>query len=460
MTDTTSNTIGTTATTTTDESTTTESAADTPFPADTPAGTPTDREQIVHRIYDEAREEWNPYRVDLLRHYGLEIVLGPRHGYEFEDLASGRTIINMHINGGVFNLGHCNPEVRQALVDGSEHYDAGNHYFPSQVKMDFVRALLDASPDSMRYVNVNTGGGESIDSAIKFARHATGRRRVVTVHGCFHGATGFAMQAGPQDFAAFFGSTPDPDDFSQVDYDDLNQLEDVLRRRDTACVLLESLPATAGFPIPREGYFRAVTELAHQYGALYVADEVQTGLMRSGTMWCSVGYGGEPDMIVTGKGLSGGYYPMSAVIMNERAGQWLKDDGFAQTTSFSSSELGCYVGTKVLQITTRDSTRENVRRLTDLFTRRLADIQARHRFLSEVRQRGVIMGLVTAHPQGSTALMAALYRHGVWAMRANFDLRTLQFKAGLLMDAGMANRVLDALDAALPEAAAMVGAED
>ncbi|MCI1833002.1 MAG: aminotransferase class III-fold pyridoxal phosphate-dependent enzyme [Bifidobacterium sp.] len=425
-----------------------------------PASGSTSRQEATAAIYDRAREEWNPSRVDMFRQYGLDIVFGPRHGYEFEDLGSGRTIINMHINGGVFNLGHCNPEVRQALIEGSERYDAGNHYFPSQVKMGFVDALLKVSPDCMRYVNVNTGGGESIDSAIKFARHATGRRRVVTVHGCFHGATGFAMQAGPQEFASFFNSVPNPDEFSQVDYDDLNQLEDVLRHNDTACVLLESLPATAGFPIPHEGYFRAVTELAHRYGALYVADEVQTGLMRSGTMWCAVGYGAEPDMIVTGKGLSGGYYPMSAVIMNDRAGQWLKDDGFAQTTSFSTSELGCYVGTKVLDITARDTTQRNVRQLTELFSRRLSEIRSRHHFLTGVRQRGVIMGLVTSHPEGSTALMAALYRNGVWAMRANFDQHVLQFKAGLLMSDALANKVLDALDVSLGQAAAMLNVED
>ena len=419
-----------------------------------------EREDLVEDIYDRAYESWQPNRVDVFRHYGLEVVLGPREGYEFEDLKTGAKIINMHINGGVFNLGHCNPEVRGALVEGSALYDAGNHYFPSQVKMDFVEHLLRVSPDYMRYVNVNNGGGESVDSAIKFARHATGRRRVVTVRGCFHGATGFAMQAGSPDIAAFFDSTPSPEEFSQVDYDNLEQLEETLKVGDVACVLIESLPATAGFPIPHEGYFKAAAELAHRYGALYIADEVQTGLMRSGTMWCSVGYGAEPDMIVTGKGLSGGYYPMSAVIMDERAASWLRDDGFAQTTSFSSSELGCYVANKVLEITERPSTKENVDMLTELFALRLADIQARHAFLVGVRQRGVIMGLELAHPKGSTALMAALYRHGVWAMRANFDQHVLQFKAGLLMSATMANRVLDALDAALPEAAAMMGCED
>lgn len=78
--------------------------------------------------------------------------------------------------------------------------------------------------------------------------------------------------------------------------------------------------------MPLPGYHKGIEELAHRYGAMHIADEVQTGLMRSGDMWCCVKYGAEPDMIVTGKGLSGGYYPMSAIIMNEKAGAWLKED--------------------------------------------------------------------------------------------------------------------------------------
>lgn len=411
-------------------------------------------------IYAKAYREWNPSRVELFRKYGLEIVVGKREGYEFEDL-EGHRVINMHINGGVFNLGHRNPEVKQALIEGAEHYDASNHYFPSEVKLGLVDALLSVSPSYMKYVNINSGGGESIDSAIKFARHATQRRRVVTVRGCFHGATGFALEAGSPDISAFFNSTPHPEDYTQVDYNDLDQLETVLRNNDTACVLIESLPATAGFPIPDEDYFAGVTQLSHRYGALYIADEVQTGLMRSGTMWCSVGYGGEPDMIVTGKGLSGGYYPMSAVIMNEASGQWLKDDGFAQTTSFSSSELGCYVASKVVEITSRASTAHNVEMLTSIFQQRLSEIQSHHpHFFVGIRQRGVIMGLVTSHPDGATALMATLYRNGVWAMRANFDQRVLQFKAGLLMSEEMAQTACDRLDIAMGQASAMLGIAD
>ncbi len=410
-------------------------------------------------IYAEAAKVWNPNKVEVFQHYGIDIVFDEREGYCFKDI-DGKKIINMHLNGGVFNLGHRNPEVKQALIEGAEKYDAGNHYFPSKVKNGLCEALLAVSPDYMRYVNINNGGGESIDAAVKFARHSTQRKRVVSVHGSFHGATGIAMEAGSPEMAAFFNMAPDPALYTQVDYNDLGQLEEVLKGNDTACVLIESIPATFGFPIPDDDYLKGVGELAHRYGALYIADEVQTGLMRSGDMWCCVGYSAEPDMIVTGKGLSGGYYPMSAVIMNERSGKWLHEDGFAHLSSFGSCELGCYVSTKVMEIVSRPSTKENVDILTDVFHEGLAKIQEKHsNFFTGVRQRGVIMGLQTAHPEGSTALMAALYKNGVWAMRANFDQSVLQFKAGLLMEKELAGEVLDILDVSMGEAAHMLDME-
>lgn len=408
-------------------------------------------------IYEKAAQVWNPDKVKIFTETGIDIVFGQREGYVFKDI-DGKRLINMHINGGVFNLGHRNKEVRKALVKGSKKYDAGNHYFPSEVKNKLCEDLLAVSPSSMKYVNINNGGGESIDAAVKFARHATGRRRVLSVKGSFHGATGISMQAGSPEMAGFFNMAPDPDLYTQVSFNNLEELEDVLKKNDTACVLIESIPATYGFPIPSDTYLKDAVKLAHRYGALYIADEVQTGLMRSGSMWCAVGYGAEPDMIVTGKGLSGGFYPMSAVIMNEASGAWLKKDGFAHLSSFNSCELGCVVASKTLEITSRPSTKANVDMLTGLYRTGLAEVQKKHsKFFVGVRQRGVIMGLQTAHPQGSTALMGALYKNGIWAMRANFDQSVLQFKAGLLMDRKLAEESLEILDVSMGQAAAMLG---
>lgn len=412
--------------------------------------------QSAHEVYEEAKKVWNPNKVDIFRGFGMEMAMGERSGCRFKDL-DGKTYINMHSNGGVFNLGHRNPEVMQALIDGVQKVDAGNHYFPSEYKNRLCEQLLSVSPSYMRYVYMSCGGGESIDAAVKFARFATKRKRVISLDCAFHGSTGIAMEASNPVFAEFWNMPADPDLYSKVPYNDLNALEDILKKNDTAAVLIESIPATAGFPMPRQGYLKGVGELAHRYGALYIADEVQTGLMRSGQMWCCVKYGAEPDMIVTGKGLSGGFYPMSAVIMNERSGSWLHKDGFAQVASFTASEIGCIVSSKVMEILTRPSTKENVDHLTEIFCEGLPKIQDKHRdFLTEIRQCGVIMGLKTSHPYGGVALMVSLVQRGVWAVFADYDKGALQFKPGLLMDEETAREVLSTLDLALTDAKQLI----
>lgn len=410
----------------------------------------------AHEIYEEAARIWNPNKVEVFRSFGVEMAMGEREGSVFKDL-DGHSFINMHSNGGVFNLGHKNPEVMEALIEGARKVDAGNHYFPSEYKNALCEALLSVSPKSMKYVYMLNGGGEAIDAAVKFARRATKRKRVISLDCAFHGSTGISMEASNELFAKFWNMEADPELYTHVPYNNLDAMEEVLKKEDTAAVLVESIPATAGFPMPMEGYHKGIEELAHRYGAMYIADEVQTGLMRSGEMWCCVKYGAEPDMIVTGKGLSGGYYPMSAIIMNERAGEWLKEDGFAQVSSFNASELGCIVSSKVMEILTRPSTKENVDMLTDLFARELPKIQEKHQeFLKEIRQCGVIMGLKTSHPMGGMALMAALLKNGVWAVYADYDKGALQFKPGLLMPKETAEKVLVILDQALGEAQQMV----
>ncbi len=406
----------------------------------------------AHEIYTEAAQVWNPNKVDVFHGFGVEMVMGERQGSVFKDL-DGNSYINMHSNGGVFNLGHRNQEVIDALIDGLGKVDAGNHYFPSAYKNEACEKLLAVSPQNMKYVCFHNGGGESIDAAVKFARYATKRKRVVSLDCSFHGSTGIAMEAGSEVFSEFWGMKPDPQWYTHVPYNDLDALEQVLKLGDTAAVLIETIPATAGFPMPTEGYHKGVEELAHKYGALYIADEVQTGLLRSGEMWCCCKYGATPDMIVTGKGLSGGVYPMSAVIMSEESGSWLHKDGFAQVSSFTASELGCIVVSKVMDILTRPQTVENVQMLTQVFGDGLAQIQEKHSdFLVEVRQCGVIMGLHTAHPMGGMALMAALMKNGIWAVFADYDRSTLQFKPGLLMPRETAEDVLARLDVALGQA--------
>jgi acetylornithine/succinyldiaminopimelate/putrescine aminotransferase len=389
-----------------------------------------------------------PDRVRTFGAVGGGIVMGRREGYRIHDV-DGRSWLDLHLNGGVFNLGHRNPELVATLVAALDELDIGNHHFPSVERALLAEQLVGLTPGA-RYAVFSSGGGEAIDLALKSARRATGRRRIVSVVGSYHGHTGLALAAGDRPSAEAFLSTGPGDEFPQVPFNDLAAVEVALAEAPTAAVILETIPATLGFPIPDPGYLAGVRELCNQHGAMYIADEVQTGLGRTGPLWAITGHDVVPDILVTGKGLSGGIYPIAATLLSERAGAWLEDDGWSNVSTFGGAEVGCRVARGVLDITTRSSTRDRVTALIDTFAGGLRGIAARYpEWLVEVRQSGLVIGLRFAHPAGGLLMVQACYQAGVWAMVASFDRAVLQFKPGLLMTEEEAGEALTRLEAAI-----------
>jgi acetylornithine/succinyldiaminopimelate/putrescine aminotransferase len=217
------------------------------------------------------------------------------------------------------------------------------------------------------------------------------------------------------------------------------------------------VPATYGFAMPADGYLAGVRALCSRYGSLYIADEVQTGLGRTGHLWGVEAWGVQPDVLVTGKGLSGGLYPISAVVMTRAAGTWLAEQGWGYVSTFGGAELGCRVASRVLDICSRPEVLAGTRRTAGRIAAGLAEIRARHRFLIGVRQKGVIIGLETAGSLGGMQLSRALYQRGVWAMFSGFAPSVLQFKVGLLVDDAYCDELLARLDLALSDVEREVG---
>lgn len=133
---------------------------------------------------------------------------------------------------------------------------------------------------------------------------------------------------------------------------------------------------------------------------LYVADEVQTALMRTGELWGITKHGIEPDILDTGKGPSGGIYPIGAVLLSERSGGWLREDGAGHISTFGGSEIGCIAALKTLEITLRPSVRSMVHHISDHIGSGLREIQAANPdWFVGIRQNGVVMGLEFDHPR-------------------------------------------------------------
>jgi acetylornithine/succinyldiaminopimelate/putrescine aminotransferase len=401
------------------------------------------------RVLELTRRYVAPHRVDVWEASGTQIVLGAREGYRLWDV-DGHELLDLHLNGGTYNLGHRHPELVQTLVDATAEVDIGNHHFASRERALLAEQLARLTPGALTYSVFAPSGSEAVDIAVKTARRATGRRRVIGLDAGYHGRSGLSGAIGQDAGAQYFLS--DLSDASTVPFGDLDALAAALAGEDVACVVLETVPATYGFPELPDGYLAGVRRCCDATGTLYVADEVQVGLGRTGELWGVEHFGVEPDILVTGKGLSGGLYPIAAAVLSADVAGWLRENGWGYVSTFGGSELGCRVARRVLEITTRPEVRSHVHELVRRFADGLGAIRRREPWLVEVRQTGLLIGLRVGTPDGAVHLQRELHGLGVWAIASGFDTSVLQLKPGLLLDDATADVVLERLEVALGRA--------
>ena len=400
---------------------------------------------------DRSMRYWNPDKTKFWQKAGIDLVIGRREGYFLYDM-SGRRLIDLHLNGGTYNFGHRHPELVETLIGALDYFDIGNHWFPSIARTALAEALVRVSP-GMAYAVFAPGGAEAVDIAIKSARYATKRRKIVSIIKGYHGHSGLAVATGDERFTRIFLSDQ-PETFIQVPFNDIDAMEQALKGNDCAALIMETIPATYGFPMPSDGYLPACKALREKHGAMYIADEVQSGLMRTGRMWGWQAYGVQPDIMVTAKGLSGGLYPISACLLNEKAGGWLHEDGAAHISTTGGAELGCVVAHKVIEMLQRPEIVANVQTVTDFMAGMMREMMARHGdIFTGVRQKGVILGLEFCnHPEGAVFMSRALYEHGVWAIFSSLDKRVLQWKPGVLLTPETCLDIMERFEAAMPRA--------
>lgn len=398
----------------------------------------------------KAAEYWNPGKVQFWTEAGTPMVIDRREGYCLYDM-SGKRLIDLHLNGGTYNFGHRHPELVAVLKSGLDYFDMGNHWFPSVARAAFAEKLVETAPH-MKYAIFGAGGAEAVEIALKTARYATKRRRIVSIIKGYHGHSGLSVATGDERFSKLFLADR-PDEFTHVPFNDAEALEAELKKGDVAAFIIETIPATYGFPMPTDSYLKACQDLCHRYGTKFITDEVQTGLMRTGVMWGWQSYGLTPDIFVCGKGLGGGIYPISACLVTEECGAWQKEDGAAHISTAGGAELGCLVGHHVLEMLQRPEVVSNVQFVAEFFARGMAEMMERHAdIFVGVRQRGVVMGLEFDHPEGAVAVSRALYENGVWAIFSSLDKRVLQFKPGVVLDVDLCQEIIDRFDSAMPRA--------
>ena len=363
-------------------------------------------------------------KVEAFEELGIDLVLGRREGPFFWDAYDERRFYNCHCNGGVFNLGHRNPAIVAALRDALDHVDVGNHHLVSGWKAELAARLSATTHDRLSGAVFSPSGSEAVEVAIKTAIAVSERRTVVSVHGAYHGHTGLAASAADARYHEPYHL--DLPGFVHVAWNDIDAMDTAIGD-DTALVLLETVPATLGMPLPEDGYLVAVQQLCRDRGALFALDEVQTGLGRSGRTWCYEHDGAEPDIIVTGKGLGGGLYPIAATLMTPAVHRFYDDEPFVHVSSYGGSDLGCVVALAVLDAIEAPGFLERVEDVGLMLEKELAPLPC------EVRRRGLFMGLKWPDDDAGVLAAKACFDSGVFAIFANNDTSVLQMLPPLIL---------------------------
>ncbi|MFC1848944.1 aspartate aminotransferase family protein [candidate division CSSED10-310 bacterium] len=405
---------------------------------------PSSRKQ---QALDSYRDHVSSGKAAIYQKYGMDFVMGRREGPYLWDLDGTKRLFNLHCNGGVFNLGHRHQELIDLLKQSLDELDIGNHHLMSRARSDLARLLAQSMPGDLEYTIFGVGGGEAVDLAFKVVRGYTRRTKIISARGGYHGHTGLALAAGDEKYSLPFG--PAAPGFRQVPFNDIDALAREMDQ-DTAAVILETIPATLGIVIPDKTYIQSVRELCHKHQVLLILDEVQTGLGRTGKLWAFEHFDIIPDIVVLGKGLSGGLYPISGTILRKPLESVFHQDPFIHISTFGGAEIGCVMAQRVLEISSSPDFLAQVNILGQEFKLGIETLRSKHpRFLRGLRQLGLMMGLELKDELSGPLLTKTAYDHDLLLIYANNDPSVCQFLPPLIMDLDQVSGVMEQLDKAL-----------
>jgi ornithine--oxo-acid transaminase len=348
-------------------------------------------------------------------YHPLDVVISRAEGVWVWDVEGNRYLDCLSAYSAL-NQGHVHPRILRALIEQAQKVTLTSRAFRNDQLPLFYKELSDLSGYEMS-LPMNSGA-EAVETALKLARKWAYRVKgvpryqaeIIVAEGNFHGRTISIVSCSTEplyknDFGPF---TPG---FVTVPYGDAQALAKAITPN-TAAVLLEPIQGEGGVIIPPAGYLKEVAQICRENQVLFIADEIQTGLGRTGKLFACDHEDVRPDMVIIGKALSGGFYPVSAVLA-DRPILGLYQPGEHGST-FGGNPLACAVAREALRVISDENLIENARQMGDYFLERLEEIPSPH--IREVRGRGLLIGVeLKEEAGGARRFCEALQKKGILA---------------------------------------------
>jgi putrescine aminotransferase len=372
--------------------------------------------------------------------------------------ALGREYIDCLGGYGIFSAGINHPKIVKAVADQMPRMALNSQELLEPWRAALAKILAGITPGDLACSFFINNGTDAIEGAIKLSRLHTGRRVFLSTLGGFHGKSlGALSLMGKSTFREPFATGLQ--DVRFVPFGDAAALEAEFAKADAigspfAAFVVEPVQGEAGAVVPPAGYLRTARELCSRYGTLLVADEVQTGLGRTGTLWGVDHSDIAPDIMCLGKALGGGVMPLSAFVSTPEIWECLVPNPVIHSTTFGGNPLACVAGIAAIHVTLEEDLPGQAARKGELLLRELGRMQRKYpQVLSETRGKGLLLGLEFPSDAIGYRFAAGLFKRGVVVAGTYSKARTVRIEPALGIPTAMLQEVLNRIEDTLKEIA-------
>ncbi len=394
--------------------------------------------------------------IDLEENYGahnyhpLPVVLNKASGVFFWDV-DNKKYFDFLSGYSAVNQGHCHPEIVAALTRQASTLTLTSRAFFND-QLGVYEKFITEYFGYDKVLPMNTGV-EAVETALKLSRKwgyevkgiEENKARIVVCSNNFHGRT-LGVISYSTDPVATHNFGPFLPGFEVIPFNDLAALERSLQDKHVAAFMFEPIQGEAGVVVPAEGYYNGVRELCDKYNVLMVADEIQTGLCRTGDLLSCDHEGIRPDIVILGKALSGGVFPVSAVLANNEIMLTIKPGEHGST--YGGNPLACAVAIAALKVLKKENMADNARLMGERFRKGLAELDSIH--ITTIRGRGLLNAIVIKHsnPEAAWIFCLELMKNGLLAKPTHGD--KIRFAPPLTITAAQVDEALAIIQKSLP----------
>ncbi|HVT12876.1 MAG TPA: aspartate aminotransferase family protein [Fimbriimonadaceae bacterium] len=407
-----------------------------------------DPDALYADVVEKYSEHINPYLARLMAFAGFGVEMRGEGCYIYDQ--DGKSYLDCLGGYGTFSLGHRHPKVVEAVKSQLDRIALSGKAFFSKPAADLAAKIAEIAPPGIEYTFFCNSGTEAVEGALKFARLATGRTKVISTINSFHGKTlGSLSVMGRDKYRKPFEPLLAGVQF--IPYGDVEAARAAIDET-TACIIVEPIQGEGGIVIPPDGYLTALREACARAGALLIADEVQTLLGRTGDMFACNHEGVSPDILLMAKALGGGILPIGTI--SGRKDIWDKvyePNPLSHTSTFGGNNLACAAGIATIQVIEEEGLVERSRKMGGLLLEGLRQVSKGSDLVAEVRGRGLMIGLEFRIDEVGELCVAQMLKRGMCVAYTLNNPRVLRFEPPLIITESQIEFAVETFGAALSE---------